>query len=300
MSFTLNLNDKIEDQKGIEESVFQDCRRKTGGNSALYVVYADGNHLKKINDTYGHDVGNEVIEAWCDALAENTRRGDRIIKTGGDEFVLMIPNFNPDIIKPFISRIHNAVRIKTLAVLKKYGADAEPAEMSMAVVKYREAVHGESFDGVAKVADSRMYKVKLAFKNNLILHCLAYDGDEIPEIDSKTVEKRAKSKHAKKLRLLFNTVYHAITSENPEIIRCLLIDSMRELWAIQKTRVTNERTLDELINLTKSIYQRKYKTEMIKLIKENEKDIKDKLNKQLEEVIEKKFNDNHNNLRKKA
>lgn len=58
----------------------------------LSLIFIDIDHFKKINDTYGHNVGDQVLLAFSQALSENTRTQDLIARWGGEEFVLACPD----------------------------------------------------------------------------------------------------------------------------------------------------------------------------------------------------------------
>ncbi len=60
-------------------------------NLPLSFVYADVNGLKTINDAFGHQAGDEMIQKVAEAMKQECRPGDMIARTGGDEFVLLLP-----------------------------------------------------------------------------------------------------------------------------------------------------------------------------------------------------------------
>src|SRR5699024_5342931 len=62
----------------------------------LGVMLLDLDHFKKINDQYGHAVGDEVLRRFADLLREHRRPADRIARYGGEEFLLVRDGLNPD------------------------------------------------------------------------------------------------------------------------------------------------------------------------------------------------------------
>jgi len=54
----------------------------------------DLDHFKKVNDTHGHEAGDLVLKALADTLAEQTRLGDFACRFGGEEFVIVMPNYS--------------------------------------------------------------------------------------------------------------------------------------------------------------------------------------------------------------
>lgn len=58
----------------------------------ISIVMCDIDHFKKINDTYGHDIGDDVIRNAAKKLLENLRTEDHVCRVGGEEFLLILPN----------------------------------------------------------------------------------------------------------------------------------------------------------------------------------------------------------------
>ncbi|UNK18178.1 diguanylate cyclase [Paenibacillus sp. N3/727] len=84
-------------------------------NERLGVLAVDIDHFKKINDTYGHAVGDAVLQQLSRVLKDHTRSFCEVSRTGGEEFSILVP-------------------------------EASPAEVSLLAEKIRAAVEGHSFD----------------------------------------------------------------------------------------------------------------------------------------------------------
>jgi diguanylate cyclase (GGDEF)-like protein/PAS domain S-box-containing protein len=78
----------------LKESMASEIAYAELRNYPLSVVMIDVDHFKKINDTYGHKTGDEVIIALGKLLLEQTRDSDFVSRFGGDEFVLLLPDMN--------------------------------------------------------------------------------------------------------------------------------------------------------------------------------------------------------------
>lgn len=120
--------------------------KRFGGQGTVVVLDAD--KLKKINDTKGHEAGNDYLKSIANALREGTRRDiDFVSRTGGDEFILILPgtgvvgaekmwteSLNPSFVKNGIAISGGAAPInptnpfdaKEKADSAMYGAKKEP------------------------------------------------------------------------------------------------------------------------------------------------------------------------------
>lgn len=76
----------------------------------LVTMLVDVDDLKKVNDTHGHAAGDAVLTAVADTLRLNTRPGDVIIRWGGDEFLLLVPDLGHADGLGYASRLADAVR----------------------------------------------------------------------------------------------------------------------------------------------------------------------------------------------
>jgi len=74
-----------------DEELARRCELAASGIESFALVYADIDHFKKINDTYGHPVGDRVLTAFVEFLRARVRQGDTIARCGGEEFGVILP-----------------------------------------------------------------------------------------------------------------------------------------------------------------------------------------------------------------
>ncbi|KXF76861.1 diguanylate cyclase [Paramesorhizobium deserti] len=78
-------------------------------NKPVGLMILDLDHFKSINDTYGHDVGDAVLRAVARCLKDYTRYHDVVARLGGEEFAVVAPNMDKDLLAKLADRIRKAI-----------------------------------------------------------------------------------------------------------------------------------------------------------------------------------------------
>lgn len=73
------------------------------------LMILDLDHFKRVNDTYGHDVGDEVLRSVAKCLKNMTRYHDVVARLGGEEFAIVAPNMDMELLKRFADRMRKAI-----------------------------------------------------------------------------------------------------------------------------------------------------------------------------------------------
>ncbi|RJE71270.1 diguanylate cyclase [Pseudoalteromonas sp. MSK9-3] len=96
----LNMEDaltKVKNRRYFDKRVMMEVRRSRREQTILSVVMLDIDHFKRINDTYGHLVGDQAICAVAEQIQQHLKRPhDEVFRYGGEEFVLLLPNTNAE------------------------------------------------------------------------------------------------------------------------------------------------------------------------------------------------------------
>jgi len=79
-------------RRALETRLARECRQARRRGTPLSVLALDVDHFKSINDTYGHPVGDYVLQAVADIMNETARDTDAVARLGGDEFILVLPD----------------------------------------------------------------------------------------------------------------------------------------------------------------------------------------------------------------
>lgn len=120
----------------------------------LAVLFIDLDKFKSVNDTLGHDVGDEVLRQVAIRLTKNLRIGDFSGRWGGDEFVVMLEDFGE------VSNAAAAAQKLVLLLSEKYlvGTSEVYATPSIGIAIYPES--GAEAERLVKAADLAMYQAK--------------------------------------------------------------------------------------------------------------------------------------------
>ena len=120
-------------------------------NAALAVVFADLDTFKSINDNYGHDAGDRVLIAAVDAIRDSLRCGDALVRWGGEEFLMVLPNTD----------CASAIAILERLRANGFGLrpDGNPLTASFGVAE-RLADCANDSQRLIEIADRRMYQAK--------------------------------------------------------------------------------------------------------------------------------------------
>ena len=131
---------------------FEDSKRD---NSKLSVIIVDLDGFKKINDTYGHIVGDNIIIEIAKILKNSARKNDVVARLGGDEFIVMLKG-DELAAKQVMKRIR--LKMKTDKILKKYDV-----HFSAGIATITDSDKG--YVSLEKRADKMLYEAKKNGKN---------------------------------------------------------------------------------------------------------------------------------------
>lgn len=128
------------------------CKRVVNDLSILLV---DVDYFKRVNDRYGHDVGDKVLVGVAETLRDTLREVDVVARFGGEEFVVMLPSTGLRAAQQAACRVCNAIREQVFAYAQKHPVRVT---VSIGVTAYQDS--STSLDLLLKRADTAMYAAK--------------------------------------------------------------------------------------------------------------------------------------------
>lgn len=127
-------------------------RMINGSEFPVSMIVADLDGLKRVNDTMGHDAGDKLIKGAAEILHMAFRGNDIVSRTGGDEFIILLPEMD------WHGAIHSIDRIRNC--IQAYNSENEGPLVSISLGAATAAT-GEEIPSALKEADERMYADKL-------------------------------------------------------------------------------------------------------------------------------------------
>jgi two-component system cell cycle response regulator len=128
----------------------------------ISAMVLDIDHFKKVNDTYGHDVGDEVLKSFAARVKRVVRGADLMCRYGGEEFVIVMPETRIAVAKRVAERVRAAVANAPFPIQK--GAATLPITVSIGVA---ESHGGEMTETLIKHADQALYQSKSSGRNRV-------------------------------------------------------------------------------------------------------------------------------------
>ena len=161
----------------IENSLNSSIKSSKQEQSCFATMFLDLDGFKNVNDTLGHDIGDELLKAVAGRLRSNTALGNTLARMGGDEFAVIINN------------LHQNEKTEATAIAEKYlSVIQSPFQIGRHTIKVGASIgisfypdDGEDLSSLLKHADSAMYQAKYNGKNSVCLFT--------PELAAKVKER---------------------------------------------------------------------------------------------------------------
>jgi diguanylate cyclase (GGDEF)-like protein/PAS domain S-box-containing protein len=149
--------------------------RSERSRSIVGVLYVDLDHFKRVNDAFGHSVGDDLLQLTAEKLQRIVRPSDTVARLGGDEFVVVAERRREADVDALAERITTAisgVRIESAANI------VITASVGLAVGR-----HGDTADSLVSAADVAMYRAKQQGRDR----ALRFDAQLREEVEDKVV-----------------------------------------------------------------------------------------------------------------
>lgn len=148
-------------RRGIEEMFEKEVSHAQRRRAPLSVGVLDIDNFKKLNDTYGHDIGDEALVHLTQVVRQHLRPQDSLARYGGEEFVILLPDANENDASQALVRLQRELT-RTFFM----------AEQNRLIITFSagvaELAAGEDIESALKRADTAMYEAKRSGRNRVV------------------------------------------------------------------------------------------------------------------------------------
>ncbi|WP_319471696.1 diguanylate cyclase [uncultured Pseudodesulfovibrio sp.] len=148
----------LYNRRTIEEFLKGETSRASRHGSVFSVIMFDIDFFKNINDTYGHNAGDEVLKGVSSCAARLVRVTDRVGRWGGEEFLVVVPETSLEEAVVLAERIRNEVAAQQYR-------NAASVTVSLGVAQYQS---DDSYDLLVQRADGALYEAKEGGRNRVV------------------------------------------------------------------------------------------------------------------------------------
>jgi len=160
LSITDGLTD-LYNRRFLNTRLEEEWARSHRHEAPIAVLLSDIDDFKAVNDTYGHERGDEVLRQVAAIFRHNARKEDLVARYGGEEFVVVLPNTDLESARQMAERICSEARSRDYPWMEGRGAT-----LSIGVAAWPESAFATA-DELLQAADQAMYKAKTTGKDRV-------------------------------------------------------------------------------------------------------------------------------------
>jgi diguanylate cyclase (GGDEF)-like protein/PAS domain S-box-containing protein len=153
---------QLANRNHIETELLMRFEEKRRYHVPFGILFMDIDYFKKFNDTYGHDVGDDVLRYVAKTFVKNSRPFDLYGRWGGEEFIGIIRN----VAEQDLESMGNRLRLLVEASYISHGNEQLHVTISIGATLVGE---GDTIDSLLKRADSLLYRSKMSGRNRLTI-----------------------------------------------------------------------------------------------------------------------------------
>lgn len=156
---------QVWNRRGFAQMAERELAAAKRAGKGLGVAMVDIDRFKRVNDTWGHGVGDEVIVKLAEILRDVLRREDVLARMGGEEFAILLPQANLFDLAEIGEKLIGAIRAR--GAVRAMGGEGFTASIGLAMVEAGAAAYG--VDRMLERADAALYAAKEAGRDRFMV-----------------------------------------------------------------------------------------------------------------------------------
>ena len=166
--FLTGLNNRQQMEVRLKEAIsLAERSREKNGNSNLTCILLDVDFFKKINDTCGHQAGDEVLRKLAQVIKSSLREHDVACRYGGEEFFVILPETSSEEAEAVAQRLLKTIR-DTKIDISKYSNTEKEVNVTVSI-GVKSLVKGESAENICHGADVALYEAKRTGRDKVVV-----------------------------------------------------------------------------------------------------------------------------------
>ncbi|HKQ30899.1 MAG TPA: GGDEF domain-containing protein, partial [Burkholderiales bacterium] len=155
----------LHNRRKLDQRLREEIQRSQRSHQPLALVLLDLDHFKGINDTYGHSAGDAVLRALATTFRREIRDIDLVARVGGEEFMFLFPDTDPELAQRVAERIRRALTVLTVTVP---GEEKLHVTGSFGIACF--PLHANNAESLVANADRALYAAKQAGRNRSLMY----------------------------------------------------------------------------------------------------------------------------------
>ncbi len=152
----------IANRRYLFEFASKELERSKRYENPFSLLIIDLDYFKKINDTYGHDIGDKILQITVNTINTCLRKVDCLGRFGGEEFVVILPETES------MGALNAAERIRTAIATQSLQVEQETIKITVSIGVATYTPTDETVDSIIKRADTFLYKAKQGGRNRVM------------------------------------------------------------------------------------------------------------------------------------
>jgi len=154
---------QLPNLRAFRQNYSREVARARREENPLIVGMLDVDHFKRINDAYGHHMGDHVLRVLAQLLSEQLRASDLVARVGGEEFALLMPQTELEQAQLICERVRVTV------ARHRFGTHSQPLNISISV-GLAQLEPSDDEERVLRAADHALYQAKNEGRNRVVLY----------------------------------------------------------------------------------------------------------------------------------
>ncbi len=217
----------------LRQALEEELRQAKEARDALGVVILDLDHFKQVNDTYGHDVGDEVLKRVAQRIRRALRRDDYSARWGGEEFLLVLPGSDVEGARTAAEKVAHTIKRAPI------GEAELTVTASIGVAAFPQ--HGDSAALLVKRADQALYQAKAAGRDRIVVFSPELDQTDHRIAPYEGLIDGDSARTQRNLKAIFDTIDLLRSKRDPREVLDGTLDHVCDLTRARRAMLVVQR-----------------------------------------------------------